>query len=417
MKRLHALRCIAAALLLLSAVCRPASALSDEYAEPINLAIDRWLTVQKPSGFMPYGFNFLENRESEPETLSAENLTRQAGTASALADYYALTKDERAKPALQQYLRAFGRHSLPIGKRRLQRLVESTRLLSIPIGRYKIHAALKKYGLLYETTGPGKVLSPDADYGKAYTGALALALLTEVRYSSVSGDGDFADLRGAWLEALIGLRIPGAGFRLTPTSIDATPYFDGEAWLALAEYNRAFRDDRRASEFLADLDAALMGNYGRQFNIDFFHWGTMAAAARFADTKDKRFLDFVKAQTGAFLDRRKKRPDNSNNCASVEGVADAIGALHRAGEGKSELTGRAREWIAAEMRKARQLQIRPGQKELVFLNARIVAPRIADFAGSFRSALHAADTRVDFTQHCVSAMVKLERVDALASGN
>lgn len=416
MKRLNAASCIATALLLF-AFGEYAFAMSNDYSESINLAVTRWLAVQKSSGFMPYGFDFLEDKESEPRTMSAANLTRQAGTASVLADYYALTKDQRTQPAIQRFLRAFGRYSLPIGKNRSQTLVEKTHLLSMPFGRYKIQAALKQFGLLYETTGPGKVLSPSADYSMAYIGAVALALLTELRYSQTSGDTSFADLRHAWLEGLIGLRIPGDGFRQTPTSIDATPYFDGEAWLALAQYHRAFPQDPRVNELLADVDAALMKKYGGAFKIDFFHWGTMAAAARFADTKEKMFLDFIKAQAGAFLNRKKDHVDNYNTCASAEGVADILGALLSAGEGGSELAERAKGWVATEMQKAKQLQIQPGQKELVFTNARIIAPRMQEFTGSFRSGIYAANTQVDFTQHCVSAMVKLERYNGTSPEN
>lgn len=416
MKRLNAASCIATALLLL-AFGERTFATSNGYSESINLAVNRWLSVQKPSGFMPYGFDFLENEESEPGTMSAANLTRQTGAASVLADYYALTKDQRTRPAIQRFLSAFGRYSLPIGKNQVQTLVEKTHLLSTPFGRYKILAALKRFGLLYETSGPGKVLSPNTDYSKAYTGAVALALLTELRYSQTSGDNSFADLRHAWLEGLIGLRIPGDGFRQFPTSIDATPYFDGEAWLALAQYHRVFPQDRRVSEFLDDVDTSLMKKYGEPFKKDFFHWGTMAAAARYADTKEKRFLDFIKAQTDAFLDRKKGHVDSHNTCALVEGVADALGSLHSAGEGNSELAKRARGWVAIEMQKAKQLQIQPGQKELVFSNARIVAPRMQEFAGSFRRGIYKADTQVDITQHCLSAMVKLTRYSETSSGN
>lgn len=414
MKRLAA-SCIAAALFLF-VFCKCTYAKAEDYPESINLAVNRWLAVQTPSGFLPYGFDFLEDEASEPGTMSAANLTRQVGTAAVLADYYALTKDQRMRPAIQRFLSAFGRNSLPIGKSRLQTLVEMTHLLSMPFGRYKIQTALNRFGLLYEKMGPGRVPSP-SDYTKAYTGAVALALLTELRYSQTSGDTRFANLRNAWLEGLIELRIPGDGFRQFPTSIDTNAYFDGQAWLALAEYHRAFPQDRRVSECLTDIDSALMKKYGGTFKIDFFHWGTMAAAARFADTKDKALLDFIKAQTQSFLDRKKGHYDNNNNCASVEGVADALGALHSAGEGGSELAERARGWAAAEMRKAKQLQIKPGQTELVFRNARIIAPRMQEFSGSFRSGVYAADTQVDFTAHCVSAMVKLTRHHETSSGN
>jgi hypothetical protein len=299
--------------------------------------------------------------------------------------------------------------SLPIGKSQMQSIVEGTRVLSVPLGRTRLREALTRNNLLYETSGAGKVLSPDGDYANASAGAVALALLTEVRYSRASGDTRFADVGRAWLEGLIALRIPGDGFRMFPTSIDATAYFDGEAWLALAEYHRAHPQDARVADELEDLDDALLSKYGNAADAQFYHWGAMAAAARYADTRDVKFLSFIKTQTTKFLDRRKDRTDSFNNCASIEGMADALGALAAAGESGGEVYRRARDWAAAEMKKAKQLQIQPGQQELLFPNARVVAPRMQEFAGDFRSGLYSADTQVDFTGHCVSAMVKLTR--------
>lgn len=404
----HVVFCVLFALLL-PARGESATSTSDDYSVPIRLAVNHWLAVQKPSGFLPYGFDFLADWESEANAMSGANLTRQASAAAVLADYYSQTGDPRARPAIQKLLAAFGRHSLPISKSRIQALIEKTRLLSAPVGRYKLQAALQRFGLLYEDSGPGKVLSPTADYGKSHTGATALALLTELRYARATGDNSFAHLRRAWLDGLAELWIPGEGFRQFPTSIDTTPYYDGEAWLALAEYHRAFPQDQRVGEFLATVDAALMKKYGAEFSINFFHWGTMAAAARYADSKNPKFLAFVKAQTRAFLDRKKDKDDDDNDCASVEGLADALGALLSAGEGGSELAGRASAWVQKEMDKARQLQIQPKQREIVFSNARIFAPRMQQYVGCFRAGKYAATTQVDLTGHCVSAMVKLRR--------
>ncbi len=373
------------------------------------LAVDYLVAAQLPSGFLRYGIDFLSNAEAEPDTMSAVQLTRQAVTAAVLTDYYALTRDPRAAVASRRLLAAFERNTLPIGKSRLQQCVEWTRLLSMPVGRTRIESALNRWGLLYATEGPGKLLSPDPNYRNAYAGAVAMALLAEVRYSQATGDQRFAASRHAWLEGLIALRIPGDGFRQTPTSIDTHPYYDSEPWTALAEYHRAFPEDRRAGDLLADLDAALMNKYGEQFKIDFVHWGMMAAAVRYADTRDRRFLEFIEAQTRQLLDRRESQPDSNNNCADVEGVVDAMGALRSGGESSSNLYRRALRWTQAEMLKVAQMQIQPGQTELVFDNARITAPRLQEYAGSFRSGLYRADTKFDFTGHCLSALVKLKR--------
>lgn len=382
---------------------------SNGYSESISLAVNRWLQVQEPTGFLPYGYDFLQDAAAEPQGMSAENLTRQALAAAALADYYQLTGDQHVREAIQRYLRGFGEHSLPVGKSRMQTLVEMTRVLSIPIGRYKLQSGLLRLGLLYQASGPGKVLSPDSDYSNAYAGAVALALLTELRYAARSRDNSFVSLRRAWLEGLLGLRIPGGGFRESATSIHSNSYADGQAWLALAEYHRAFPQDRRVGEVLANVDTASMNAFEHKYRILMFHWGAMAAAARFADTTDVSLLGFVKSQAASFLDRVRNHPDNDNNCASVEALADVMGALRLAGETEDDLFKQASAWAAAEMRKARLLQIQPGQQELVFSNARIVAPRMRDFAGEFRAGIYLASTQVDYTGHCLSAMVKLTR--------
>ncbi len=383
---------------------------------PIRLAVDRWLLDQKPSGFMPYGFDFLEGKESEPDSMSAPNLVRQAYAAAVFADYYNSTHDERARPALQRLLTAMGRSSLPIGKSKTQALIEKTRILSMPFGRYKITAALDTLGLLYDPTGSGMLLSPSADYSNAYTGATALALLTELRYSQASGHASFSALRDSWLDGLLAMRIPGDGFRKFPTSIDTVPYFDGEPWLALALYHAIFPHEPRVVEILPDVDAALMKKYSGDFEFDFFHWGVMAAALRYADTKDQKFLDFVKTLTQGFLDYNKAKLKNDNNCALVEGVADALGAMHNAGEGGSELAQKAHEWAKAEMTKAMQLQIQPGQTEVVFANAKVVAARMQGFSGHFRGGIYTFDTQVDLTAHCVSALLKLRRYGLICAG-
>ena len=394
---------------LLAGLSSIATAAPSPEDESMALAVDYLVASQQPSGFLRYGFDFLADTAAEPGAMSAVQLTRQAVVAAVLADYYALARDPRAAAATRELLAAFGEHTLSIGKSRLQEAIEWTRLLSMPFGRTRIESALNRWGLLYETAGPGKLLSPDANYANAYAGAVALALLTEVRYSQATGDMRYAALRQAWLEGLIALRIPGDGFRQIPASIETHPYYDGEPWTALAEYHRAFPQDRRAGDLLADVDAALMEKYGQHFKIDFVHWGLMAAAVRYADTRDWKTLEFIKAQTTEFLNRQESHPDNTNNCADVEGIVDALGALRGGGEEGGALYARALRWAQAEMLEAGTMQIQPGQTELVFSNARITAPRLQELAGSFRSGLYRADTLIDLTGHCLSALVKLKR--------
>ncbi len=379
-----------------------------DYPAAMALTIERWTTSQKPSGLFAYGFDFLEDTESEKDTISAMQLVRQALAGAVLADYQLLTGDPRAREPVRKLLAALRIHSLPIGKSELQTFIELGRVLSLPVGRYKLRASLERFGLLYEKQGAGLVLSPNSDYAQAHIGATALALITELWYSKATGDSSFADSRRAWLEALIDLRIPGVGFRQLPTSIDHAPYYDGETWLALAEYHRAFPQDSRAASALADADADLLASYGGEFQLDFFHWGTMAASARYRDTRDPRFLRFVIAQMSAVL-QRKAMATNDNTCSLAEGVADGLAALVASGAGSSDLANRARAWIAREMDKAEKLQIKTGQRGLLFVNARLISPRMSEFAGNFLEGTNLPKTQVDLGAHCVSAMIKVRR--------
>ena len=201
--------------------------------------------------------------------ISAPNLIRQTSSTFALASYYEYTRDERLREPLRRALSAFGVHSLPIGKGVSQRLLESARLLSLPVARWKLRTSLDRFGLLYQPSGDGKLVRPDDKYGNALAGTAALALLTELFYARASGDQSFADLRAAWLEGLLSLRIPGGGFRQDASSIDDSDYDNGEAWLDLAVYGDRHRDDARATAVLSDLDDVLIRRYSDKPSV--FH--------------------------------------------------------------------------------------------------------------------------------------------------
>ena len=138
----------------------PAVAAPSDYPAAMALTLERWTASQTTSGFFAYGFDFLEDTESEKDAMSAPHLVRQALTGAVLADYALLTADPGAREPLRKLLAGLRAHSLPIGKKALQTFVETSGLLSSPIGRYKIHAALERFGLLYLKEGAGLVLSP-----------------------------------------------------------------------------------------------------------------------------------------------------------------------------------------------------------------------------------------------------------------
>ena len=389
----------------------PAASAASDFSGMMRVTVDGWVASQSAEGLFPYGFDFLADRPMETDRMSPSNLIRQAGTVSALAIYYRHTRDEWLQEPIQRALAALGRHSLPIGKSRAQSWVERTHVLSLPFARWKLKSVLDRFGLLYENAGAGKVVSPNGDYGGASAGTGALALLAELVYANASGDNRFADLRSAWLLGLLSLRIPGGGFRQTPTSIDDSDYYNGEGWLAVAVYCDLHRDDARTAAELADLDRAMIERYSATPNRSFYHWGAMAAAQRFATTRDPRFLEFLHGQADHFLAKFQGslRPEG-NHCATMEGVAATLGTLNRSGEGDTARARRIRSWLSQEAERLPKLQIRPGQTGMPLGgDAQLRAPRMAEFPGAFLLGSYDPVTRVDSAQHCLSAMIMIDR--------
>ena len=374
----------------------------------MRLAAEHLVGAQLSSGLFHYDFDFIVGGPS-----TSDHMARQAGTAYGLAEYYLHTKHDTVRRAIEAALSKFGALSLPIGKGTVQTALEKIRLLSIPFGRYKLRVMLDRLGLLYEAEGDGKLVSSDDDYGNALAGTTALALLTELHYFRATGDARFAELRAGWLEGLLHLRIPGRGFKESPTSIEESPYFNGETWLALAFYNGTFPEDEATAAMLPDLDDYLMEKYTGVPQIGFYHWGAMAAAVRFATTSDNRFADFAREQARQFLDDlRPEVHPGVNSCYSVEGLSAAAATLRASGHNDTYMINRIGARIRAEMKKNRALQILPGQQRLKLGGgAYLASPRLPVYVGAFLAGVNRPYTRIDYTQHCLAAMIKLERYE------
>jgi hypothetical protein len=401
------------AIFLIASVGQPSAAATGvgDVRAIMRLTVDSWVAPAQSADFLPYGFDFLADQPIESDRISPSNLIRQAGSAAALASYYDYTNDARSRDRIRRTLSAFGKLSLPIGKTRLQRLIEGTRILSLPVGRWRLRAALDRFGLLYQISGDGKVISPDGNYANALTGTVALALLTELVYSHASGDQTFAALRAAWLEGLLGLRIPGAGFRQDPLAIDESDYDNGEAWLALAVYGQMHADDLRSNSALSNLDDTLIRRYSEKPSVNFLGWGAMAAAQRYQTTHDPKFLAFLRQLGDGFIERfhRGFNPD-ANNCAAMEGIGAITAALRQAGGKDTDRARALHDWLSNEVAKLDKLQIKPGQQGLALGGAAYLsAPRMAAYAGGFLAGIYQPLTRIDATGHCLSAMVIIDR--------
>ena len=359
--------------ILLSPLClwpiqAPLAAAMETVPERIRLAVDFLQASQLPSGLFRYQHDLVSGRDSRKD-----NIVRQAGTAYALAEYQRVAPEPEVRQVLLRALDAFDRNAVDW-----------------------------KHGRLL--TGDGKLAG-------AKVGATALAMLALM----LGGDGIGDTVQGqrrldAWLRGILALQRTDGGFESRPGSGRTSAYSNGEVWLALAYYHRAFPLDERVVLALQRADARFLGFYGRQPEIGFFHWGVMAAAIRYATTGDQRFRDFVAAQIEAFLTRLRPRPNpRSNSCYSVEGLAGAAAVLAPE-TGQGALATRLRARLRQEMEKNLALQILPGQRRIDLGPGRyLVAPEIPRFQGGFLNGARRPQLRIDATQHCLSAMLKLWR--------
>ncbi len=360
----RALRIILVSMASMGAACGVAGAQSD----PLQLGASYLKDAQNSDGLFNYEFDFLSSKYS-----SKSNLVRQAGAGYGLAEYYVYSKDESVKDTIFASIRAYSALSIP-----------------------------------WEN---GKLLTTDSLLKNARAGATALALLAELQYQEASGDQRGAEIRRYWVQGLLSLYRPGGGFEQHPGADRESNYFNGESWLALAYYNHLFPGDAAVAAVLKDLDAYLIRTNDEKPNVQFFHWGALAAAKRYEATGDKRFVEFASRQAIAFLDDlRPTVKSHANTCYSVEGLA-AVAAMLEASQSFGDLRARIIDRVGREMEKNLRFQIEPEQDRIVLGDERyLYSDDIERFAGAFLNGLYRPKTRIDFTQHCLSAMVKYKKI-------
>jgi hypothetical protein len=177
--------------------------------------------------------------------------------------------------------------------------------------------------------------------------------------------------------------------------------------LALAHYASLDPAEQGVRNVLAELESHLMRRYAEDVTSGFYQWGTMAAAVRLQATGDARFADFVRRQAVRFLDSKWFDEAKAfNTCAVVEGLEVAATVLRSRGDSPAlvaRLVARTRD----EMEKNRKLQIPPGTERWPLGSTTyLVSPHLAKFAGAFVEGVSKPYTRIDFTGHCLSAMIK-----------
>jgi hypothetical protein len=376
------------------------SAANDDEAA---LAARSIVSAQLPSGFLTYDFDFTAGASS-----GQDHIVRQAGVLSFLAEYYLRTGDTAVRGPLEKGLETLWRSSVPITETRTVAALGGIGLLSLPRGHRVTERTLNALGLLYDPRGNGRLVARNGEYSDAWAGATAVALMAELWYREATSENRFRAAREAWVTGLLALHIPRHGFRATATLTASSPFSDGEGWLAFAYYHRLYPENEAIRRVLSSLDRYLMDRYADEVTTGFYQWGTMAAAVRLNMTSNRRFLTFITTQTERFLSSgRLEKAGDENTCSDVEGLATALGVL-RTNPGSRDLARRLEDTIRREMDKNRSLQIQVNSDRVrVGRDAYLVSPHLRTFAGAFLEGRAKPYTRIDYTGHCLSAMVKL----------
>lgn len=373
----------------------------------IHSAVAQLNRSQLSSGFFPYDYDFISGNSTDMAEIDGVNLVRQAGGAFVLGEYLEACIHQPTTQTLTTFIEKAVSRSLPISKGYLQRGLEWLGLYN----RWQIWVPLReplyRSGLLFSTEGEALLVTVHEDYESAWPGATALTLIAALKYRRATTDRQFDEMITRWKNGLLALKVPGRGFREAPHYLSESPYVNGEGWLAIAEYSRIFPEDDNANQILLELDKYILQKYGDGGNSRFYHWGTMAAVVRSDMSQDGRFDDFIYRLTEHYLNtEEQKEYPIVNRCSAVEGLATFVAFMNNRGLRTDPLVLRARKFIALTMAANRQLQVDAkfaaslanGEKHLSALDR---------YQGAFVKSLDDPVMRVDYTQHCINAMLRM----------
>ena len=239
--------------------------------------------------------------------------------------------------------------------------------------------------------GDGQIISEDGTLAGGRAGALALALLAELYHTRATGTDFRPDLRLDWLQGIAAQQLANGGIAQRPGDSSEDSYATGESWLALAHYLDLFPKTAEAEAVLVPLEALVMEKYLATSDRMFAHWGMMAAAQRLA--------------SGFIREMVPVTNPTANACAILEGLAAAAGAVANGGDPALAIELRAR--LDHDLPVSLALQIEALQTQVSFGADRFYEdPKLANFVGAFRNGHYILRTRIDFTQHCLSALLR-----------
>ncbi len=363
--------CLAAAGLLLAAGESSAAELTADAAFAAAQAAARYMiSVETADGRFLYEFDFLAGRFT-----GSDNIVRQAGGAYGLSQYVFLGGEEAAREPARRAL---------------------------------------DYALKHPATiGDGVLVSADGTAGGARVGATALALLAAVYQLRMAPDAGLREAASAWVRGLAATQRADGTFPSPPDAGAADSYASGEAWYGLARWVDLQPDDALAGRLVTAADKGLMAHFLEHPDQQFFHWGLMASAQRYATTGDARFLDFIEDMGVKYLNTLAPAPSpGANSCAAAEGLGAGLVALGKGGR-TGELVAALRQRMETDLQSSLALQVRPGQTRITFGAQNFYEdPKLANFAGGFRNGAQSLAMRIDSTQHCLSALMTYRQLAA-----
>jgi hypothetical protein len=131
----------------------------------------------------------------------------------------------------------------------------------------------------------------------------------------------------------------------------------------------------------------------------------MAAALRAEQTGDPRFEEFLHLLARNLLaDDRAPGLGPENSCHLAEGLGTFVGYMQRQGRGGSPLAARARRTVEAMMELNRRLQVGPSLPDGLAAGGED-PERSGAYDGAFRESLSSSVVRVDYTGHCLNALL------------
>jgi hypothetical protein len=134
----------------------------------------------------------------------------------------------------------------------------------------------------------------------------------------------------------------------------------------------------------------------------------MAARQRYKSTGNPGFVAFAAQQAKTYRAEFRPYIDPFNNtCFSVEGLAAAWWLMENAPE-LADYRAEVRNRVLNEQYKNALMQIRPGQTGFSPVEGvTVMSERMAEFAGAYLNGRHRLLTRIDSTQHCLSAWLQM----------